>query len=58
MQITSLKEIRDNADYKYLKRLYASNNMIESLADLNGSAFIRNTPRTIDVQFNKLKKVN
>ena len=32
--------------------------MIESIADLNGSALLRNYPRTIDLRYNKLKKVN
>ena len=42
----------------YLRRLYASDNLIESIADLNGSALLRNYPRTIDLRYNKLKKVN
>ena len=57
-QIKSLKEIRDNKNYKYLRRLYASDNLIESIADLNGSALLQNYPRTIDLRYNKLKKVN
>ena len=56
-QIKNLKEIRDNSNYKYLKRLYASDNLIESIADLNGSDLLKNYPRTIDLSYNKLKKV-
>ena len=57
-KITSLKEIRDNTNYKYLKRLYASNNLIESIAELNGSELLKNYPRVIDLQLNKLRKVS
>ena len=57
-KITSLKEIHDNDHYKYLKRLYASNNLIESIAELNGSALLKNYPREINLQLNKLRKVS
>ena len=56
-QITSLTEIRENPHYRYLKRLQVSDNLIESLAGISGSAFITNTPTLLDISYNKLKKV-
>ena len=38
--------------------MYASDNLIESIADLNGSALLKNYPRTIDLRYNKLRKVS
>lgn len=55
-QITSLSVMSENPSYQHLLRLFADDNEIESLLDLEGTEFIQNFD-SLYLRRNKLKSV-
>lgn len=56
-QIKSLAEMTDNPSYTHLTRLFADDNEIESLLDLEGTNFIQNFEQLF-MRRNRLKSVS
>lgn len=56
--IKSLEPVRTNPSYAHLRQLMASDNQITTMADLIGSPFVKNSPTTINLQYNKLTVFN
>jgi Leucine-rich repeat (LRR) protein len=56
-QISNLRRIKTDINYKELRELYAENNQIVSVSEIEASEFIKNF-HVLDIRGNKLTGVS